>query len=119
MSKSQTEIARRLGGTVASFLQSQLGEKAASVRAVLAANTLTVHATDCLAPAESKLIQSKNDWKLLQDFKTRQFESVQPLLRRELEALTGCQVSNLVTAVGKDGLRVEVITFNEDVAKKF
>lgn len=119
MSKTKTEIELQISAVISNFLQSQLGEKASSVNAILAGNTLAVSAADCLSPAESKLAQNEQDWKLLQNFKAQQFEHARPVLERNLEELTGCKVVSIVTTVGKDGMRFEMVLFNEDVERKF
>ncbi len=119
MIKTKTEIELQISAVISNFLQSQLGEKASSVKTLLAGNTLAVGASDCLTPAESKLTQDEKDWMLLQNFKAQQFDYARPVLEQYLEELTGCKVVSIVTTVGKDGMRFEMVIFNEDVEEKF
>ena len=118
MTTSKPEMEQRLGALISGFLQSQLGESATSVFTLLAGNTVAVRAHDCLTPVEKQLAQNESDWRLLQHFKTQQFEHVQPMLKRKLEEVTGAEVLHIVTTVGKDGLRFEVVTFSEDLERK-
>lgn len=112
------KIESQLGTAIGSFLQSQLGEPASSVHAVLTGNMLAVRATDCLTPAERKLAQEENGWELLQNYKAQQFDYAQPVLKDELEELLGCEVTCIVTALSRDGIRFEMVTFIEDVEQK-
>lgn len=118
MTTSKTEIERRLGALISGFLQSQLGESATPVLTLLAGNTVAVRAHDCLTPVEKQLAQNESDWRLLQHFKAQQFEHMQPMLKHKLEEVTGAEVLHIVTTVGKDGLRFEVVTFSEDLESK-
>lgn len=112
------KIEHRLGAVIGSFLQSQLGEAASSVQAVLSGNTLAVRATDCLTPAERTLAQEESGWHLLQNYKAQQFDHAQPVLKDQLEGLLGCEIADIVTALSKDGVRFEMVTFSEDVEHK-
>lgn len=112
------KIESQLGAVIGTFLQSQLGEAASSVQAVLTGNTLAVRATDCLTPAERTLAQEENGWDLLQNYKAQQFDYAQPLLKDELEELLGCEIASIVTALSKEGIRFEMVTFIDDVEQK-
>jgi hypothetical protein len=42
----------------------------------------------------------------------RQFERVKPQLKERLEQITDCEVLNLVSVVGQDGMRFEALSKN-------
>jgi heat shock protein HtpX len=118
MTGSKADLERQISHLVSEFLQFQLGENAGSVLTLLKSNAVAVRATDCLAPLEKKLAQNEDDWRLLQNFKSRQFVHTQSLLKQKLEEMTGAEVLSIVTTVDPDGLRWEVFTFSEDLEKK-
>lgn len=118
MTTAKVALETRINTLMTNFLQSQLGERASTVRTLLAGNAIAVRATDCLTPVEKQLAQNESDWHLLQHFKTQQFGHVQPMLKQKLEEVTGAEVLNIVSSVDKEGLRFEVFTFKEDLEKR-
>ena len=118
MRRFKHELEQEISAVFFNFLQEQLGEHAASVTTFLSGNTFTVRADNCLAPGEQRLVQNEKHWQLLQEVKTRQFEKVKPLLKQQLEELTGCKILNIYSIVGQDGVRFEVITLSKNLENK-
>lgn len=118
MSKSQTTMAEEISRHFIHFLKEQLGEHPTSVLTFVSGNMFTVRAENCLAPGEQKLAQNEKHWQLLQEVKTRQFDKVKPLLKKQLEELTGCAVLNIHSIVGKDGVRFELFTVGGKVENR-
>jgi uncharacterized protein YbcI len=114
MEKSKAVLEQEISHLMADFLDQQLGEHASSVDTFLSGNTVTVRATNCLSPGERNLVQNEQDWHLLQEFKNRQFERVKLQLKERLEQITDCEVLNLVSVVGQDGMRFEVVTLSKN-----
>jgi uncharacterized protein YbcI len=112
MNRSNAELEQAISDCVAFFLDTQMGEHARSVAAHLSGDTVTVRATGCLAPGERLLVQDEQGWRLFQKFKDQQFEKVRPQLEEQLEKLTASKVLNIVSALGQNGLRVEVVTLS-------
>jgi hypothetical protein len=80
----------------------------------LSGNTITVRATNCFSPGERDLVQNEQDWHLLREFKNQQFERVKLQLKEQLEQITDCEVLNIVSVVGQDGMRFEVVTLSKN-----
>lgn len=99
---------------MADFLDRQMGEHAGAVETFLAGDTITVRATNCLSPGERNLVQNEQDWHLLREFKSQQFEHVKLQLKEQLEQITDCEVLNIVSVVGQDGMRFEVVTLSKN-----
>jgi uncharacterized protein YbcI len=114
MKKSKAVLEKEISHLMADFLDRQLGEHASAVDAFLSGNTITVRATNCLSPGERSLVQNEQDWHLLQEFKNRQFERVKLQLKEQLEKITNCEVLSLVSVVGQDGMRFEVVTLSRN-----
>jgi len=114
MKKSKAELEKEISRLVADFLDRQLGEHAVSVDTFLSGNSLTVRATNCFSPGEKTLVQNEYDWHLFQDFKNQQFEKVEPQLKTQLEKITDCEVLNIVSVVGQDGMRFEVVMLGKN-----
>jgi uncharacterized protein YbcI len=114
MKKSKSALEKEISHLMADFLDRQLGEHASAVDAFLSGNTITVRATNCLSPGERSLVQNEQDWHLLQEFKNRQFERVKLQLKEQLEKITNCEVLSLVSVVGQDGMRFEVVTLSRN-----
>lgn len=115
MKKSKAELEREIGGAVANFLQTQLGEQTTSVVTFLFNNTLVVCATNCLTPSERNLVQDKNDWNLLQQFKAQQFDAVKLMLKQQLEEITECEVLSIASIIGQDGVCFVMVTLGEGI----
>ncbi len=113
MKKSKAVLEKEISHLMVDFLDQQLGEHAGSVDTFLSGNTVTVRATNCLSPGERNLVQDERDWHLLQEFNNRQFERVKLQLKERLEQITDCEVLNIVSIVGQDGMRFEVVTLNK------
>lgn len=118
MQKSKTEIEKEIGSFVANFLKVQFGENATPVTTLLSGNIVAVCAANCLAPAERNLVNSEKYWSLFQEFKARQFHKVEFLLKERLAEITGCEVHNIYSIVGQDGVRFEIITLSENLENK-
>ena len=118
MRKFKSELEQDISAVLSNFLHEQLGERAVSVKTFLSGNVFTVRADSCLAPGELVLLQSKENWQLLQEVKMRQFQEVQPLLKQQLEELTGCTILNIHSMVGQDGIRFEFFTLSENLENK-
>ena len=114
MKKSKAVLEKEICHLMADFLDQQMGEHASSVDAFLSGNTVTVRATNCLSPGERHLVQDEKDWHLLQEFKNQQFEQVKPQLKEQLEQIIDCEVLNIVSVVGQDGMRFEVVTLSQN-----
>lgn len=112
MKKTKAELENAISVSMADFLDEQLGEHARSVTAFLSGNTVTVRAIDCLAPAEMTLAHDETNWRLLLEFKTLQFEKVKPQLQARLEKIIGSEVLDLVSVLGQNGVRFELVTFS-------
>ncbi|MDZ7269023.1 MAG: DUF2294 domain-containing protein [candidate division KSB1 bacterium] len=115
MNNATAALARQISALVADFLNQQLGEHAAAVETFLSGNLVTVRASDCFAPGERALARNETDWRLFHQFKSQQFESVKWLLKERLEEITGCEVRDLVSALGPDGMRFAVVTLNKSI----
>ncbi len=118
MSRFKTEMEDNISRALERFLREQLGEHATSVTTYLLGNMFTVRADNCLAPAEQELGQNEQHWRLLQEGKARQFEQVKPLLQEQLEKLTGCEILNIYSIVGQDGVRFEFFTLSDNLENK-
>lgn len=118
MIKSKAEIEEKIGNLVANFLKVQFGENVASVKTFLLGSVVTVCATNCLAPAERNFVQNQKNWNLFQELKARQFTQVESLLKKQLAEITGCEVLNIYSLVGQDGVRFEIITFSENLENR-
>jgi hypothetical protein len=59
-------------------------------------------------------VQNEQDWHLLQEFKNLQFERVKLQLKEQLEQISDCEVLNIVSIVGQDGMRFEVVTLSRN-----
>ena len=118
MRRFKHELEQEINAVFSNFLQEQLGQHATSVQTFLSGNMLTVHALNCLAPGEQQLAQSQQHWKLLQETKTREFNQVESLLKEMLEKVIGCQVQNIYSMLGRDGVRFEVVTLSDNLEKK-
>lgn len=114
MKKSKAELEKEISHLMADFLDQQMGEHASSVDAFLSGNTVTVRATNCLSPGERNFVQNEKDWHLLKEFKNQQFEQVKLQLKERLEQITDCEVLNIVSVVGQDGMRFEVVTLSQN-----
>ena len=118
MSRFKTEMENNISRVFENFLKEQLGEHATSVTTYLSGSMLTVRADNCLAPGEQNLVQNEKHWQLLQEVKARQFEKVKPLLKQQLQELTGCKILKIYSLVGQDGNRFEVFTLSENLENK-
>ncbi|MFQ6113784.1 MAG: Na-translocating system protein MpsC family protein [bacterium] len=118
MQKFKTEIEKEISRVVADFLNEQLGEYATSVTTLVSGNMFSVRADNCLAPSEIQLGQNEKHWHLLQEVKARQFDKVKPLLKEQLEELTGCKILNIYSIVGQDGVRFEFFTLSQNLENK-
>jgi len=118
MRRFKTEMENNISRAFDNFLKEQLGEHATSVTTYLSGHMLTVRADNCLAPGEQKLVQNEKHWQLLQEVKARQFEKVKPLLKQQLQELTGCKILKIYSLVGQDGNRFEVFTLSENLENK-
>jgi uncharacterized protein YbcI len=114
MKKSKAVLEKEISHLMADFLDRQLGEHAGAVDTFLSGNTVTVRATNCLSPGERSLVQNEQDWHLLQELKNQQFERVKLQLKEQLEQITDCEVLNIVSIVGQDGMRFEVVTLSKN-----
>lgn len=104
-----------ISAIVANFFKEQLGENLSSVTTALSGNMFTVRATNCLPPGEQNLVENEKHWNLLQEVKKQEFNQVKPLLKEMLEKVTGCEVLNIYSLIGKDGLRFEVVTLSNNL----
>lgn len=118
MRKFKHELEQEISAVFSNFLREQLGEHAASIQTFLSGNMLTVRAINCLAPGEQQLAQNHQHWKLLQETKTREFNQVESLLKEMLEKVTGCQVENIYSMFGQNGVRFEVVTLSDNLERK-
>lgn len=118
MAKSKAEMEEKIGNLVADFLKVQFGENVASVKTFLLGSVVIVCATNCLAPAERNFVRNQKNWNLFQELKARQFTQVELLLKKQLVEITGCEVLNIYSIVGQDGVRFEIITFSENLENK-
>lgn len=118
MRKFKTEMEQEISRLFANFLKEQLAENITSVTTVLSDNMFTIRATNCLPPGEQNLVQDKKHWNLLQEAKARQFEKVKPLLKKQMEGVTGCKILNMYSLIGQDGVRFEVFTLSENLENK-
>lgn len=118
MSRFKTELEDNISRAFNNFQKEQLGEHATLVTTYLSCNMLTVRADNCFAPGEQKLVQNEKHWQLFQEVKARQFEKVKPLLKQQLQELTGCKIFKIYSLVGQDGNRFEVFTLSENLESK-
>lgn len=112
MNKSKAELEQAISACVAFFLDEQMGERARAVTTHLSGDTAMVQAIGCLAPAERSLALDEQGWRLFQQFKDQQFEKVRPQLEARLEKITASKVLNILSVLGQNGIRVEVVTLN-------
>lgn len=115
MNNSKTILQQKISALVADFLKQQLGEHAGSVETFLSGNLVTVYARDCFSPGEQALASNESDWRLFHQFKSQQFDSVKFLLKERLEEITGCEVCDIVSAIGPNGMRFEAITLDKNI----
>lgn len=118
MSEINTEFLERISNFFENFLKQQLGEHVTSVTTFLSGNVFTVRADNCLSPAERDLMQNRIHDGLLQEFKARQFEKVEPLLKDQLETLIGYKIRSIHSVVGHDGVRFQFLTLDENFENK-
>jgi uncharacterized protein YbcI len=113
MQKSKAELEQQISRCMAEFLSEQLGERARSVAAFLSGDTLTVRASHCLAPGERLLVRDVQSWQLFQEFKNQQYEKVKPQLQERLEQITASKVLDIISVLGQNGMRFDIITLNK------
>lgn len=118
MSKFKTELVERINRFFENFLEQQLGEHVTSVTTFLDGDMFTVRADNCLCPAERDLMQNQKHSQLLQEFKARQFEKVEPMLKEQLETLIGNKILSIYSVVGQDGVRFEFLTLDANLENK-
>lgn len=114
MKKSKAELEQEISACVADFLKTQLGESARSVTTFLSGDTATVRAIDCLSPGERLLVRDEQSWRLFQELRNQQFEKVKPHLQKRLEQVTASKVFSIVSVLGQNGVRFELITLNKN-----
>ncbi len=112
MKKTKAELEKAISASVAEFLDKQMGEHARSVIAFLSGNTVTVRATHCLSPGEKMLVRDEESWRLFKEFKNQQFEKVKPQLQARLEEVTASKILDIVSVLGQNGVRFELVTLN-------
>lgn len=112
MKKTKAELEKAISASVADFLDKQMGEHARSVIAFLSGNTVTVRATHCLSPGEKLLVRDEESWRLFKEFKNQQFEKVKPQLQARLEEVTASKILDIVSVLGQNGVRFELVTLN-------
>ncbi len=112
MQKSKAEVEKEISHYMAHFLSEQLGERPRAVAAFLSGDTVTVRASHCLAPGERLFVRDVQSWQLFQEFKNLQYEKVKPQLQERLEQITASKVIDIVSVLGQNGMRFDVITLN-------
>jgi uncharacterized protein YbcI len=112
------ELEQEICDVFSNFFQEQLGEHTTSVQVFLCENILTVRALNYLAPGEQQLAQHHQHWKLLQEIKTLEFIEVKHLLVETLETVISCEVLDIYSLFGQDGVRFEVVTLGDNLEKK-
>lgn len=118
MLEYKAEINEEISKIVGDFLNEELGKKAASVIPLIQGNMIAVYATDCLTPAERNLLGNNENFKLLQELKTEEFECVKPILKDGLEKILDRRVNKINSTIGKDGIRFLHITLCDDFINK-
>lgn len=68
---------------------------------------------ECIALAETKLIENSADSLLFQNFIIRQFEKVLAILKTELETAAGSEVADMDSIIGKNNIRFLIKIFTE------
>ncbi len=118
MKNLKKEMEKKISSLFSNFQKTYLGENANSVRTHLANNTFTLRSESCLTACEKKLIQQKQCWQLLKQAKKQEFETVKPLLKKQLEELTYGTIINVNSILGQDGTRLGFFILKENLEKK-
>jgi len=118
MKNVKTEMEEEISRLFANFIKEQLGEHSTSVKTYLSSNTFTIRSDNCFAAGEKKLIQNEKHWQLLKEVKSREFEQVEPVLKEILKELIGCQILNIYSIVGQDGVRFGFFILQENLENK-
>ncbi len=113
MEKLKTEILTKMNESAKKFVTEQLAENSASTRINVCNTLLVIHISSSLWPAEQRLNRRIEDLITFHEFKSRQFEEVKNILKRELENLSDCKILNMESLLCKDNSRIIVATFFE------
>ena len=113
MENLKKEIIIKMNKSAKKFVTEQLAENSTFMRINFGNELLVIHISRSLWPAEQRLNRRIEDLIVFQEFKTRQFEEVEDILKSELEELSGCKILKIESILCKDNSRIIVATFFE------
>ena len=115
MHKTEIIGGNETGNIVYAFLNENFGEKPTQIKTYMFGNILTIFAADCFHPGELNYINIGENWRIVHDIKTKEFDTVKAIWKSIVEEKTGLNIKSIYSIIEKNGFRFILIVFMEDL----